>query len=172
MPDNNDRKFKVLGAGWLVLGAVAFAVAAVALLSVVLADDPDSAAFESGGMWWIVVLVSLVLAAVCTGSRVLSERTGVPASLPGCTPSDNRIVASSPSAVRRRAGGWRRWCSYAAGGAAQPVAHDVKTWKRGVCELHGTSERVDVRSFGFPLRLFRQPSSRSGRPGTGAGSTR
>ena len=102
MPDNNDRKFKVLGAGWLVLGALAFAVAAVAFLSVVLADDSESAAFKSGDMWWIVVLVSLVLAAVFSANGLAFLRR-YPAARPLIIVSS--LVLLPPSVVGLAAGG-------------------------------------------------------------------
>ena len=62
MPETNNRKFKILGAGWLVLGGLWFALAFMAFVSVVQGDE--GAAFESGDKWWIVVLVLLVLGAI------------------------------------------------------------------------------------------------------------
>ncbi|MDA1347919.1 MAG: hypothetical protein O3A47_03510 [Chloroflexi bacterium] len=64
MPKANNRNIKILGAGWLVLGGIFLAIALVAFLSVVIGNDPDGQAFESGDKWWIVVLVLLALGAV------------------------------------------------------------------------------------------------------------
>ena len=60
----NNRKIKILGAGWLVLGGIFLALALLAFLSVVIGDDPTGQAFESGDKWWIVVLVLLGLGAI------------------------------------------------------------------------------------------------------------
>ncbi len=61
-----NRKFKVLGAGWLGMGIPFLALAFIAFLSVILGDDPATAAFESGDKWWIVVLVLSMLGAIPT----------------------------------------------------------------------------------------------------------
>lgn len=66
MPQTHNRKFKILGAGWLVLGGIFLALALIALLSVVIGDDPATQAFEAGDKWWIVVLVLLVLGTIPT----------------------------------------------------------------------------------------------------------
>ena len=66
MRGTKNRNIKILGAAWLVTGAVFLALAIIAFLSVVLGDDPAGQAFESGDKWWIVVLVLLVLGAIPT----------------------------------------------------------------------------------------------------------
>ena len=64
MSETKNRKFKVLGAGWLGLGGIFFALAFIAFVSVVLGDDPAGQAFEAGDKWWIVVLVFLGIGAI------------------------------------------------------------------------------------------------------------
>ena len=64
MAETHDRKFKLLGSGWLGLGVLWLALGFVAFLSVVLGDDPATAAFEAGDKWPIVVLVFLVLGSI------------------------------------------------------------------------------------------------------------
>ena len=59
MPKTTNGRIKFLGAGWLGFGAIFLALAFLAFLSVVIGDDPESQAFESGDKWWIVVLVLL-----------------------------------------------------------------------------------------------------------------
>ena len=58
-----NRNIKILGAGRLVMGGVFLALAMIAFLPVVIGDDPETQAFESGDKWWIVVGVLLVLGA-------------------------------------------------------------------------------------------------------------
>ena len=64
MAQTKNRNLKILGAGWLGLGGFITALAFVAVFSVFLGDDPETAAFESGDNWWIVVLVLLVSGAL------------------------------------------------------------------------------------------------------------
>ena len=64
MSETKNRKFKVLGAGWLGLGGIFLALAFIAFVSVVLGDDSAGQAFEAGNKWWIVVLVLLGIGAV------------------------------------------------------------------------------------------------------------
>ena len=66
MSEKSNRNIKILGAGWLGLGGIFLALAFVALLSVVIGDDPETAAFEAGDAWWIVVLVLLGIGAILT----------------------------------------------------------------------------------------------------------
>ena len=70
MRGTKNRNIKILGAAWLVMGAVFLALAIIASLSVVLGDDPAGQTFESGDKWWIVVLVLLVLEAIPTVNRL------------------------------------------------------------------------------------------------------
>ena len=64
MPKASSRNIKILGAAWLVLGGIFLALALVAFLSVVIGDDPEGQAFESGDKWWIVVSALLVLGSI------------------------------------------------------------------------------------------------------------
>ena len=64
MLGTSNRNIKILGAAWLGLGGIFLALAFVAFLSVVIGDDPELQAFESGDKWWVVVLVLLVLGAI------------------------------------------------------------------------------------------------------------
>ena len=66
MSEKSNRNIKILGAGWLGLGGIFLALAFVALLSVLIGDDPETAAFEAGDAWWIVVLVLLGIGAILT----------------------------------------------------------------------------------------------------------
>ena len=59
MPKTNDGKIKVLGAAWLGLGAIAFALVLIFLFPLVQGDTPSP--FEAGDEWWIVVLVFAVV---------------------------------------------------------------------------------------------------------------
>ena len=61
---NSNRNIKILGAAWLGFGGIFVALAFIAFVSVVIGDDPETAAFEAGDKWWIVVLVLLGLGAV------------------------------------------------------------------------------------------------------------
>ena len=63
MPKTNDRRFKVLGTGWLALGGFALAVVIINLLPLLQGDTP-SGLFESGQGWWIVDLVILVVGTI------------------------------------------------------------------------------------------------------------
>ena len=64
MPESKNRYIRILGVAWVGWGVLFFALAIVVWISVVLGDDPESVAFESGDKWWIVVLVFLVIGAV------------------------------------------------------------------------------------------------------------
>ena len=66
MRGTKNRNIKILGAGWLVLGGIFLALAVMAFLSVVIGDDPATAAFEAGDKWPIVVLVLLGIGAILT----------------------------------------------------------------------------------------------------------
>ena len=63
MPETNNRKFNVLGAAWLGLAGLFFAVVFINLLPLVQGESP-SGLFESGDGWWIVDLVFLVAGAI------------------------------------------------------------------------------------------------------------
>ena len=60
----NNRKFKMLGAAWLVLGGFTFAIVPIpSLFSLVRGNTPSP--FEAGDEWPIVVLVFAVAGAIC-----------------------------------------------------------------------------------------------------------
>ena len=66
MTDNaetNNRMFKILGAAWLGLGSLSFAIVFINLFPLVQGKSP-SGLFESGDGWWIVDLVFLVVGAI------------------------------------------------------------------------------------------------------------
>ena len=62
MPESNDRNVKILGAAWLVLGGLAFALVLTSLFPLVQGNTPSP--FEAGDEWPIVVLVFAVVAAI------------------------------------------------------------------------------------------------------------
>ena len=62
MPETN-KLIKILGAAWLGLGGLCFAVVFINLLPLVQGNTP-SGLFESGDGWWIVDLVVLVVGAI------------------------------------------------------------------------------------------------------------
>ena len=72
MPETSNRKFKILGAAWLGLGALCFTVVFINLLPLFQGSTP-SGLFESGDGWWIVDLVIFVVGAICmfSGSTLL-----------------------------------------------------------------------------------------------------
>ena len=63
MPETNNRRIKILGAGWLGLGGLTFALVLTMLFPLVQGNTPSP--FEAGDEWWIVVLVFLVVGAIC-----------------------------------------------------------------------------------------------------------
>ena len=63
MTQNNNRKFKILGAAWLGLGGLCFTVVVINLLPL-FNDNTPSGLFESGDGWWIVDLVIIVVGAI------------------------------------------------------------------------------------------------------------
>ena len=63
MPETTNRMCKILGAAWLGLGGLSFAVVFINLFPLVQGKTP-SGLFESGDGWWIVDLVFLVVGAI------------------------------------------------------------------------------------------------------------
>ena len=63
MSESNSRIFKALAVAWLGLGGFFFGVVLINLLPLVQGNTP-SGLFESGGGWWIVDSVFLVMGAI------------------------------------------------------------------------------------------------------------
>ena len=66
MPATNNRKFRILGAAWIVLGGLIFAFILVSLFPLVQGDTPSP--FEAGDEWWIVLLVFAAVGAILTAN--------------------------------------------------------------------------------------------------------
>ena len=71
MPETNDRKIKILGAAWLVLGGLAFIFAIVTLFPLALGDTPTKTEVSDG--YWVFAALGLVIGAIGTvnGSTLL-----------------------------------------------------------------------------------------------------
>ena len=67
MLGTKNRNIKILGATWLGVGALFFALVLSDLLPR-LQGQSALGLFESGDAWWIVALVFLVIGAICTVS--------------------------------------------------------------------------------------------------------
>ena len=57
MPETNNRKFKILGAGWLGLGGIAFAAAFLALFQIFFTSQEVEGGFWGGSVFVLVLLV-------------------------------------------------------------------------------------------------------------------
>ena len=117
MPETNNRKSKLLGGAWLVLGGLTFALVLTSLFPLVQGNTPSP--FEAGDEWWIVVLVFAVVGAICmvNGLTLLGRN---PVARP---PADH--IAANPISPGHRS------CGSAFGRGAQPMAHFVKRWQEG-----------------------------------------
>ena len=71
MPETYDRKIKILGAAWLVLGGLAFVFAIVTLFPLALGDTPTETEVSDG--YWVFAALGLVIGAIGTinGSALL-----------------------------------------------------------------------------------------------------
>ena len=57
MSETKNRKFKILGAGWLVLGGLAFAVSLLAIAQVIIGLSAAEDGFIQGSVFVLVLLV-------------------------------------------------------------------------------------------------------------------
>ena len=64
MPETKNRKFKILGAGWLGLAGLVFALVLISLFPLVQGNTPSP--FEAGDEGPMVVLMFFVIGAICT----------------------------------------------------------------------------------------------------------
>lgn len=64
MAETNDRKFKILGAGWLGLGGLAFAFAFITLFPLAQGNFPSATQVSDG--YWVFVALGLVFGAIGT----------------------------------------------------------------------------------------------------------
>ena len=71
MPETYDRKIKILGAAWLVLGVLAFVFAIVTLFPLALGDTPTETEVSDG--YWVFAALGLVIGAIgmVNGSALL-----------------------------------------------------------------------------------------------------
>ena len=62
MPETNDRKFKLLGAGWLGLGGLFFAYVFINLFPLAQGNSPSATEVADG--YWVFFLGALVIGAI------------------------------------------------------------------------------------------------------------
>ena len=124
MPETNNRKFKILGAGWLGLGGLAFAIVFMALFQILFTPQD-----VEGGFWggFIFVLVFLVIGAICmVNGLALLRRNPVARPL--------LIVSLDPPSPVQQS------VVSPVGRGTQPMAHVVKRRQGGVRELYSKGE--------------------------------
>ena len=117
MLETKNRKLKILGAGWLGLGGLAFPVVVIAsfqlLFSFAQGNAPEDGYVEGS----VFVLVFLVVGTICLVNGLALLRRSAP--------HFGHIVFGPPCPVHYLG-------SPVGGRGAQPMAHAIQRWQGGI----------------------------------------